>query len=64
MKSLSVREGKDGKRSLHIKRDDKSYTSIANFYFKILGFVVFPPEFKRVNGYLLDAIRSSDGISM
>lgn len=64
VKSLTIREGKDGKRSLHIKRGDKSYTSIANFYFKILGFVEFPPEFKRVNGYVLDVIRSSDGISM
>lgn len=64
VKSISVREGKDGKRSLHVKRGDKSYRSIANFYFKIFGFVEFPPEFQRMNGYLLDVVRSSDGVNM
>ena len=64
IKSISVREGKDGGRSLHVKRGEKLYKSIANFYFKIFGFVEFPTEFTRANGYLLDVIRSSDGVSM
>ena len=65
VKSLSVRDGKDGKRSLHVKRSEKSYQSIANFYFKMFGMVEFAlPEFQRMNGYLLDVVRSSDGVSM
>ena len=65
VKSLSVREGKDGKRSLHVKRSEKSYQSIANFYFEMFGMVEFTlPEFQRMNGYLLDVVRSSDGVSM
>lgn len=63
VKSLSVRDGKDGKHSLHIKRGEKSYKSVPNFYFNIFGFVEFPLEFQRINGYLLDVIRSSNGVS-
>lgn len=64
VKFFFVCEGKDGKCFFYIKCDDKLYMLIVNFYFKILGFVVFLFEFKWVNGYFLDVIRSSDGISM
>ena len=64
VKSISVRKGQDGVRSLHVKKGEKSYKSIANFYFDIFGFVEFPTEFARTNGYLLDVSRSSDGVTM
>ena len=64
LKSLSIQERADGKHTLHVKCSDKTYKSIANFYFKIYGLIEFPLEFQRVNAYLLDVIRSSDGISM
>ena len=64
LKSLSIQERADGKRTLHVKCSDKTYKSIANFYFKIYGLIEFPLEFQTVNAYLLDVIRSSDGISM
>lgn len=64
VKSLSVRDGKDGKRSLHVKRGEKNYESVANFFFEVIGFVRCPSEFQRMNGYLLEVTRSSDGITM
>ena len=64
VKSLSVRDGEDGKRSLHVKRGEKKYKSIANFYFEVVGFVEFPSVFQKMNGYLLEVTRSSDGITM
>ena len=63
IKSLSVRDGEDGKRSIHVKCGGKKYPSVANFYFEIFGFVEFPPEFQ-MSGYLLDVTRSSDGITL
>lgn len=41
VKFFFVCEGKDGKCFFYIKCDDKLYMLIVNFYFKILGFVVF-----------------------
>ena len=64
MKSLSVRDGTDGKRSLHVKRGEKKYESIANFFFEVVGFVEFPSAFQKMNGFLLEVTRSSDGITM
>ena len=64
MKSLSVRDGQDGKRSLHVKRGEKKYVSVANFFFEVIGFVRCLSEFQRMNGYLLEVTRSSDGITM
>lgn len=64
VKSLSVRDGADGKRSIHIKLGEKKYESIANFYFEVVGFVEFPSKFQKLNGFLLEVTRSSDGITM
>jgi hypothetical protein len=63
MKSLSVRQNQDGKRSLHVKRGDNSYKSISNFHFLISCFVEFPKEFQRYNGYLVD-VQRMDGVQM
>lgn len=60
LKSLSVRNGSDGKRNLHLKVGDKAYLSIANFYFEFFGFVKFPNEFRHLSGYLLDVTRDAD----
>ena len=49
LKSLYIQERADGKRILHVKCSDKTYKSIANFYFKIYGLIEFPLEFQRVN---------------
>lgn len=60
----SVRDEEDGKRSLHVKRGEKKYVSVANFFFEVIGFVRCLSEFQRMNGYLLEVTRSSDGITM
>ena len=63
LKSLSVREDSEGKRSFHVKSGENAYKSVANFHFKIVGFVNFPQELHIFNGYLLDVHRS-DGENM
>lgn len=43
---------------------EKKYVSVANFCFEVIGFVRCLSEFQRMNGYLLEVTRSSDGITM
>lgn len=63
VKSISVREDKDGKRALHLKQNEKKYRSVANFHFSVMTFIEFPSHLRRYNGYLLDVHRV-DGVSM
>ncbi len=65
IKGVSVREGKDGASTLHVKTDNNNqYASIANLYFVIKAFVRFPEgDLTHFNGYILNVNRS-DGVSM
>ena len=64
VKSLSVREDKEGASTLHVKMDTDQYRSIANFSFIIKAFVRFPEkDLTLLNGYLLN-VQRNDGVSM
>lgn len=63
VKSISVREDKDGKKALHIKQREKKYSSVANFHFSVVSFVEFPSNWRKYSGYLLD-VQRMDGIRM
>lgn len=62
LKSLSVREDADSKRSLHVKTGENSHKSISNFYFSIVGHVEFEQELHHLNGYLLEVVRTDGEI--
>jgi hypothetical protein len=63
-KSLSVRQDRENKLSIHAKVGDNTYKSVANFYFRMKNFVIFPSGLSRYNGYLLDVERTGDGVKM
>ena len=63
VKSISIREGKDGKRALHLKQKEKKYRSVVNYHFSVITFIEFPLRLRKYNGYLL-GIHRIDGISM
>lgn len=65
IKSLSVREDKDGARAIHAKVSKDKYRCVSNFYFTIKACVKFPSilNLARYNGWILD-VHSTDNVSM
>jgi hypothetical protein len=62
-KSLSVRLDNESKPSIHAKVGENSYKSVANLFFSIKHFIVFPDNLSRYNGYILD-VKRRDGAKM
>jgi hypothetical protein len=50
-KSLSVRLDNESKPSIHAKVGENSYKSVANFFFSIKHFIVFPDNLSRYSYY-------------
>lgn len=63
-KSLSVRLDRDKRPSIHAKVSENTYKSVANFFFAMKNFIIFPGHLSRYNGYLLDVERTGDGVKM